>query len=113
MMTNGFFIVKGGKERELKEAQSLSVDGTLTSADGTGMPVWDHVAMKNGRITVVRDGEGASLEQAMTLPDGSTLLPDGLITLGLGGQDRLLYCQLLRRGRNPRAASATITEPDK
>src|SRR5260370_14254140 len=57
MMTNGFFTVKGGKERELKEGQSLSVDGTLTSADCSVMPVWDHVAMKNGRITVMRDGE--------------------------------------------------------
>src|SRR5260370_26717630 len=112
MMTNGFFTVKGGKERELKEGQSLSVDGTLTSADGTVMPVWDHVAMKNGRITVVRDGEGASLEQAMTLPDGSTLLPDGLITRGFGGQDRLLDGQLLRLDATPLAATDTSTNRD-
>jgi hypothetical protein len=112
MMTNGFFTVKGGKERELKEGQSLSVDGTLTSADGTVMPVWDHVAMKNGRITVVRDGEGALLEQAMTLPDGSTLLPDGLITRGVGGQDRLLDGQLLRLDGTPLAAKDTITKRD-
>lgn len=112
MMTNGFFTVKGGKERELKEGQSLSEDGTLTSADGSVMPVWDHVAMKNGRITVVRDGEGAPLEQAMTLPDGSTLLPDGLITRGLGGQDRLLDGQLLRLDGTPLAAKDTITKRD-
>jgi hypothetical protein len=112
MMTNGFFTVKGGKERELKAGQSLSEDGTLTSADGSVMPVWDHVAMKNGRITVVRDGEGASLEQAMTLPDGSTLLPDGLITRGVGGQDRLLDGQLLRLDGTPLAAKDTITKRD-
>src|SRR6266704_1426660 len=112
MMTNGLFTVKGGTERELKEGQSLSEDGTLTSADGSVMPVWDHVAMKDGRITVVRDGESAPLEQAMTLPDGSTLLPDGLITRGVGGQDRLLDGQLLRLDGTQLAAKDTITKRD-
>src|SRR5260221_12081215 len=34
IMTHGFFAVKGGKERELKQSQGPSVGGTLDRAAG-------------------------------------------------------------------------------
>src|SRR5262245_29337157 len=54
--TNGTFQVSQGKERTLKEGEILDKEGTLTSPDGTVQPVVNHLAMKNGRIVVVKDG---------------------------------------------------------
>src|ERR1051325_50985 len=66
--TNGTFQVKQGKERQLKEGEVLSKDGNLTSSDGTIRPVLDHLAMRNGTVTMVKDGDPSVLTGPVSLP---------------------------------------------
>jgi hypothetical protein len=90
VMTNCAFRVKEGKERQLAEGQVLGADGMLTSPDGSVTPVADHVAIKNGRVWLARDGESAALQAALTLGDGSTVSPDGYLTKASGERGKLL-----------------------
>src|ERR1051325_10930821 len=52
--TNGVFTVKKGKERQLREGESIGSDGMLTSPDGGVVPVADHLIMRAGRVQLVR-----------------------------------------------------------
>jgi hypothetical protein len=88
--TNGVFTVKGGKERQLKSEQILGSDGMLTSPDGTVVPVQDHLAMRRGRVYLVKDGEATSLAAEYRLPDGSKVKPGGEIIQPSGTVRRML-----------------------
>jgi hypothetical protein len=112
VMTNGFFTVKGGKPRELQDGQRLDADGMLASPDGRIVPVVDHIAVKDGKILVVKDGEGQTLDQPMTMPNGTRVLPDGTVKTANGRWNRLLDGQLLRLGGEAIAAKDTITLQD-
>src|SRR5437899_6519609 len=75
--TNGTFAVNSGKKRQLKEGEVLDSDGMLTSPDGSVAPVLDHVAMKNGKLVLVQDGEPSAVDHEIAFPDGSKLVPEG------------------------------------
>jgi len=82
VLTNGTFRVNEGRIRSLEAGQILRADGTLLSPDGSVTPVFDHIAMSNGRVLVFKDGEGAELTAPLTMPDGSIINPDGFYVRG-------------------------------
>jgi hypothetical protein len=94
--TNGTFKVEKGKPRELLEGQVIRADGNLLNPDGTIMPVFDHLAMKFGKIRVVIDGKDAPLTAAMAVSDGSTFYPDGNLALPDGWHRQLVDGQLFK-----------------
>src|SRR5213592_2445963 len=47
---NGVFKVNKGKERQLREGQTIDEDGMLIIPDGSVVPVIDHLAMRAGRV---------------------------------------------------------------
>lgn len=96
VQTNGVFTVKRGKERQLTEGQIIGADGMLTSPDGTVVPVVDHLAVKNGRVLLVRDGVATSLTTDFTLPDRSQVTPDASVRATDGKLRRLLDGQLIK-----------------
>jgi hypothetical protein len=107
-MTNGMFKVGDGKLRDLKEGQILKADGTLLSADGSIMPVIDHLTVQAGRVVLVKDGEGATIPMEMALPDGSRLQPDGTRIFQDGRRLRLLDGQLLTLNGSPLPVKDTV-----
>ncbi len=94
--TNGVFTVKNGKERQLREGQTIGADGMLVSPDGSVVPVTDHLLMKAGRVYLVRDGESAPLPREFALPDATRVTPDGIIRERDGKYRRMLDGQLLK-----------------
>ena len=110
--TNGVFTVGKGRERVLGEGQVLGADGMLISQDGSIVPVQDHLAMKNGGVTIVKDGDSAPLDRAMALPDGSTVTPDGFVLKGLGSRTRLLDGQIFKLNGIAIPAKDTVTRSD-
>lgn len=112
VMTNALFKVNEGKERPLKEGQILSADGTILNPDGSITPAVDHVAMKSGRATLVKDGEPAVLDAEMTLADGTRIMPDGTITSRDGSRRKLLDGQLFKLEGGEIPAQDTILLKD-
>jgi hypothetical protein len=112
VMTNAVFTVRGGRERPLKEGQVLGADGMLTSPDGSVVPVFDHLAMKNGRPLLTRDGDTAALAAETALGDGSRVTPDGFHLHKDGRRLRLLDGQLLRLDGSAIAARDTVMFKD-
>ena len=110
VQTNGAFTVKGGKQRQLHEGESLGADGMLTKSDGTIVPVMDHVTFNRGRVVVVKDGEASELTSVLKLGDGTTIAPDGQITPRVGSPRRLLDGELFRLegGSLPARDSVTL-----
>jgi hypothetical protein len=94
--TNGSFKVGKGKERELQAGQVLRRDGWLVNQDGSAEPVVDHLAMKEGKAYVVRDGQATPLKATMVFPNGMSVAPDGYGSGFPGGRNRLLDGQLFR-----------------
>ena len=94
--TNGVFTVKGGKERQLKAQDVLASDGMLTSADGSVVPVQDHLAALRGRVDLVKDGDASPLKSAYRFPDGSNVQPDGRVNLPNGTIRRMLDGELYK-----------------
>jgi hypothetical protein len=108
VFTNGTFRVNEGKTRRLEAGQILRADGILLNPDGSVMPVFDHIGMSNGRVTVFKDGEGEGLTAALALPDGSTINPDGSYIRGTR-RSRLVDGQLLTLEGAAMAGLDTIT----
>ena len=94
--TNGTFTVAQGKDRKLMEGQVLRSDGWLLNPDGSMQPVFDHVAMQNAHVIVVRDGEATTLTQPMRFPNNLYIAPDGTCSYPDGSPSRLADGQLFR-----------------
>ena len=94
--TNGTFEVAGGKERQLGEGQVIRRDGWLLNPAGSIQPVFDHVAMKEGRVIVVRDGQAGPLTKPMIFPNNLNVAPDGSCVYPDGTSSRLMDGQLFR-----------------
>ena len=109
--TNGQFTVAKGKVRELKEGQALTADGVLFNPDGSVAPVIDHIAVRGGRVFVVKDGEPAVLSQNIPLAAGGVLGPDATIR-SPGKIQRLLDGHLLKLDGTPLKAQDTIGMQD-
>jgi hypothetical protein len=107
--TNGVFTVNKGKERTLVEGQRISMDGSLQSADGSIGPVYDHIAVKGGKVVVVRDGVAAALTAPMSLPNGAVLNADSSMIKPGGMQVRLVDGQLFELDGTPIATKDTIS----
>ena len=109
VMTNGTFTVNAGKARPLKEGQSLGADGNLTSADGTVVPVFDHLAMKAGKLTITKDGEESPATAEVVLGDGTRVRPNGRIMGTDGRVRRMLDGQIVRWSGQAVDATDTVT----
>ncbi len=94
--TNGVFTVKKGKNRQLREGQTIDAQGMLTSPDGSVVPVVDHLVLKGGRVQLVKDGDASPLSGDFALPDGSRVSPDGSMMGRDGRLRRMLDGQLLK-----------------
>jgi hypothetical protein len=94
--TNGVYRVSNGKSRQLLEGQCVQSDGNLISPDGSISPVVDHVVMKNGKPVLVKDGESSTVDQILSLSDGSQIQPDGFHVAVGGRRTRLLDGQLVK-----------------
>ena len=107
--TNGLFTVQKGKERQMREGQSIDAQGMLTSPDGSVVPVFDHVVLRAGRVQIVKDGESRQLAGELALLDGSKVLADGSIRGRSGSLRRLLDGQLLKLDGSSLAVTDTIS----
>lgn len=106
--TNGVFNVGKGKARQMREGQVIDAQGMLSSPDGTVVPVFDHIALRKGRVEIVTDGEAKTLTREYALPNGAKVLPDGTLRQG-GTLKRLLDGQLLRLDGNVVATTDTAS----
>lgn len=95
IFTNGTFQVDDGKIRSLTDGQVLCPDGNLVNPDGSTLPVFDHLAMKGGGVTLFRNGDISTLTGSLTLTDGSEIQSDGSYTRPSGRRSRLVDGQLL------------------
>lgn len=108
VITNGNFTVANGKERKLGEGQILRRDGWLLSPDGAVQPVVDHLAMLEGKMYVVRDGDMAPLAQKMVFTNGLSVKPDGECRYPNGTTLRLRDGQLIEMDGSSIPAKDTI-----
>ena len=109
MITNGNFTVANGKERKLQEGQILRSDGWLVSPDGSVQPVLDHLAMLEGKIFVVRDGQAAPLAEKMVFTNNLSVTPEGDCRYPNGTTLRLRDGQLIGMDGSSLPAKDTIT----
>jgi hypothetical protein len=93
----------------LLEGQQISPDGMLLSADGTIGPVYDYIAVKGGKVVVIRDGIVSRLAEPMPLPNGAVINPDSSMIKPGGMQIRLVDGQLFQLDGKPVAAKDTIS----
>jgi hypothetical protein len=107
--TNGTFQVADGKERQLEAGQVLRRDGWLLNPDGSIQPVFDHVAMKEGRVIVVRDGQAGPLTEPMIFPNKLNVAPDGTCAYPDGSHSRLMDGQLFRLDGTAILSKDTVT----
>ena len=107
--TNCTYQVEEGKDRDLEPGQTLRADGFLLNADGSIVPVADHVAMNKGVVTVYKDGKGQAITSSLTLGDGSTVDPDGSYSRPNGRRGRLRDGQILTMGGAALPSLDTIT----
>jgi hypothetical protein len=112
VMTNGTFTVNAGKPRPLKEGQSLGADGNLTSPNGTVVPVFDHLVMKAGKLTIVKNGEETIAKSEVTLDTGARVKPDGTVTIRNGTVRRMLDGQIARFSGEQVPTTDTVTIKD-
>ena len=111
-MTNLTFTVKGGPKRELKDGQTLRKDGMLLSADGSLVPVVDHIAMLRGQPYVVVNGVASPVTTEKVLANGSRVLPNGTVFDEKGRKTRLIDGQLIKLQGGKIAAVDTVTLRD-
>jgi hypothetical protein len=107
--TNGSFKVGNGQERKLEEGQVLRRDGWLLNRDGSTWPVFDYVAMKEGKVIVVRDGQAETLTAPTTFPGNLKIAPDGSCVYPNGSSARLADGQLFRLDGTSVPAKDTVT----
>ena len=107
--TNGYFKVASGQERKLEEGQVLRRDGWLLNPDGSVWPVFDYVAMKEGKVIVVRDGQAETLTEPMTFPNNLNIAPDGSCVYPNGSRARLADGQLFRLDGTSILTKDTVT----
>jgi hypothetical protein len=107
--TNGYFKVGNGQERKLEEGQVLRRDGWLLNRDGSVWPVFDYVAMKEGKVIVVRDGRAETLTAPTTFPGNLKIAPDGTCVYPNGSSARLVDGQLFRLDGTSIPAKDTVT----
>jgi hypothetical protein len=107
--TNGYFKVGNGQERKLEEGQVLRRDGWLLNRDGSVWPVFDYVAMKEGKVIVVRDGRAETLTAPTTFPGNLKIAPDGTCVYPNGSSARLVDGQLFRLDGTSVPAKDTVT----
>lgn len=107
--TNGSFQVANGKARSMREGQIIRRDGWLLNPDGSIEPVFDHIAMKEGKVILVRDGQVEALAKPMSFPNKLQVNPDGACVYPGGGRTRLLDGQLFRLDGASIPAKDTIT----
>lgn len=107
--TNGVFTVNKGRERKLQEGQRITQDGSLLGSDGTVGPVYDHIAVKRGKVFVVRDGNAVALSEPMSLPNGAVLNADSTMIKPGGMQVRLVDGQLFKLDGTSIPAKDTIS----
>lgn len=107
--TNGYFKVASGQERKLEEGQVLRRDGWLLNQDGSIWPVFDHVAMKEGKVVVVRDGRAEMLTESMAFPNKLNIAPDGSCVYPDGSRARMVDGQLFRLDGTSIPAKDTVT----
>lgn len=112
VMTNMTFTVKEGPPRPLKEGQTLRKDGMLLSLDGSLVPVVDHIAMRNGKPTIVQNGKAEVVTAPKRLANGTRVLPDGTIYDSGGKKTRLLDGQLLKLSGSTIPAIDTVSLND-
>jgi hypothetical protein len=93
--TNGTFKVGEGKERKLGEGQIIRSDGWLVN-HGSVQPVFDHLAMLEGKAWLVRDGHASVLTGPMTLTNNWTINPDEECLFPGGASTRLTDGELFR-----------------
>jgi hypothetical protein len=110
--TNGTFFVCGGPARPLREGQALSADGLLTSPDGSAAPVFDHVAMRQGKPCLVKDGVISALTTELRLGDGSRVTPEGVRVARDGRRSRMLDGQWFRLDGQALPAKDTVLLKD-
>ncbi len=96
VMTNLTYTVNAGRERKLLEGQVLNQDGTLLSADGSLMPVMDHVTQRNGSVVAFKDGVFLAVDRELTLADGSRVFANGTFVRKSGERIRLVDGQLIK-----------------
>jgi len=106
--TNGTFTVNQGKPRKLLEGQILDQEGMLTNPNGTTKTVWDHLTKERGQMVLFRDGKGSALQQAITLPTGVEVRPNGVIALPDGQINRFLEGQIMKLDGTVLAATDTV-----
>jgi hypothetical protein len=107
--TNGTFKVAGGRERKIEAGQVVRSDGWLLNSDGSVQPLFDHVAMKEGKVLVVRDGQAGILTQPMTFPNHLNIAPDGSYANPDGSQSHLVDGQLFRLDGTPLSPKDTVS----
>jgi hypothetical protein len=112
VMTNLTYTVNAGSERKLLEGQTLNQDGNLLSADGSLMPVMDHVTQRNGRVMAFKDGVLVTVDRELQLADGSRVFADGTFVRKSGGRIRLLDGQLIKLDGSTLAATDTALLKD-
>ncbi len=110
--TNGFFTVGKGQERKLEEGQVLRRDGWLLNPDGSTWPVFDYVALKNGKVIVVRDGQTEPLTEPMTFPGHLNIAPDGWCVYPDGSHARLVDGQIFQLNGASVPSKDTVTLKD-
>ena len=107
--TNSCFKVGKGQERKLEEGQVLRRDGWLLNPDGSAWPVFDYVALKEGKVVVVRDGQTEPLTKTMTFPNHLRIAPDGSCVYPDGSSARLVDGQLFQLDGTSIPAKDTVT----
>jgi len=99
--TNGLVTLSAGVKKQLRENQKLTLDGFLIAPDGKLVPFEDHVTVRNGAVTIVKDGQAQPVYGTLRLEDGTQILPRGIVIRPNGQRTRLLDGQMLRlSGRN-------------
>jgi len=107
--TNGTYTVAGGNERKLQDGQIIRRDGWLLNPDGSIEPVFDHVAVKNGKVWVVRDGQAELLTSPTNFPNHLSITPDGWGVYPDGSRLRLMDGQLFRLDGTSISSKDTVT----